>query len=261
MYGQHHHVRLDLHSDFDRLTDDHGHAVGVGDGGRGGGSSGMSARRALRNRRAVDLTGGNQHGAIVAAAVAAAGRRGTGRALSPLFVESNPLSDYTLPFVSLFGGRQVARLLRMAFGDKESGRDPALFLRHGDLTTSSAESIRWAAVAGCAPRCRCRADGIKRLPASPCRWGVIDNFPVREMARLGRGGDDRHRHPNRGALARAPAFSVEETWWPGSSSALIWKRQETLPSRHRAILLPRPCGKRRPHTRGPRRPDLLIVPP
>jgi len=35
------------------------------------------------------------------------------------FVESNPLSDYTLPFVSLFGGVQVARLLRMAFGDKD----------------------------------------------------------------------------------------------------------------------------------------------
>ena len=35
------------------------------------------------------------------------------------FVTANPLSDYTLPLISLYAGRRVTRLLRLSFGEKE----------------------------------------------------------------------------------------------------------------------------------------------
>jgi NTE family protein len=109
MYGQHHHVRLDLPSDFDRLARlITGHAVGVVMAGGGARAfTHIGVIKALRTAGVpVDQVGGTSMGAIVAAAVAA---RWTDQELSErfrrAFVTANPLRDYTLPFVSLFGGR------------------------------------------------------------------------------------------------------------------------------------------------------------
>jgi NTE family protein len=88
----------------------------------GGGARGfahLGVVRALREHGIpIDLVGGTSMGGILAAGVAAdwsnqelidCFRRG--------FVDTNPLSDFTLPLVSLVSGRKVGRLLRREFGD------------------------------------------------------------------------------------------------------------------------------------------------
>jgi NTE family protein len=89
----------------------------------GGGARGfahLGAIKALREHGIViDAVGGTSIGAIMGAAVAAdwsfeemvdVFRRS--------FVITNPLSDYTIPFVSMVSGRKVSRLLREAFGER-----------------------------------------------------------------------------------------------------------------------------------------------
>jgi NTE family protein len=90
----------------------------------GGGARGFAhvgAVKALREAGIViDSVGGTSIGGIIGAGVAAdwsieemteAHRRS--------FVATNPLSDRTIPFVSLVSGRKVSRLLRAAFGERE----------------------------------------------------------------------------------------------------------------------------------------------
>ena len=104
LYGQHHHVRLDMPSDFDRLARlITGHAVGIVMAG--GGARAFTHIGVVKALRAsgvpIDLVGGTSMGAIVAAAVAA---RWTDEELAErfrrAFVNTNPLSDYTLPLRS-----------------------------------------------------------------------------------------------------------------------------------------------------------------
>jgi NTE family protein len=87
----------------------------------GGGARGLAhigVIRALREAGVpIDAIGGTSIGAIMAAGVAmgwddAELRRRIRRS----FVDSNPLSDFTLPVVSLVAGRKVGRLLRQEFG-------------------------------------------------------------------------------------------------------------------------------------------------
>src|SRR6478736_2848384 len=110
LYGQHHHVRLDLPADFDRfarlIT---GHAVGIVMAG--GGARAFTHIGVVKALRAsgvpVDQVGGTSMGAIVAAAI---GARWSNEELAErfrrAFVTTNRLSDYTFPFVSLFGGHR-----------------------------------------------------------------------------------------------------------------------------------------------------------
>ncbi len=60
--------------------------------------------------------------------------------------------------------------------------------------------------------------------------GVIDNFPVREMRRLGRGATIGVDIDTGGALSAGAGVSVDEGWsaWQ-FFRRLIWKRKETLP--------------------------------
>jgi NTE family protein len=75
--------------------------------------------RALREAAIpIDLIGGCSMGAIVGAAVAQEWDNAEIKErLRSAFVESNPISDYTLPFLSLVKGKKVARRLRQHFGD------------------------------------------------------------------------------------------------------------------------------------------------
>ena len=68
----------------------------------------------------VDVVGGASIGAIIGAGYAA------GWSISEMtqvyrasFIAENPLSDWTLPFVSLVGGRAVSRLLKEAYGRRD----------------------------------------------------------------------------------------------------------------------------------------------
>ena len=236
LYGQHHHVRLDLHADIDRLARLlTGHAVGLVMAG--GGARAFSHIGVVKAMRAsgvpIDLIGGTSMGAIVAAGVAA---RWTDEELvirfRRSFVDTNPLSDYTIPAISLFAGRRVARLLRTAF-DEQDIEDLALpfFCVTANLTTSSADVHtvgrlwRWlrasVSIPGVLPP-------LNQAGEVHVDGGVIDNFPVRAMRRMGRGMTIGVDIDTGGALAAgADAMEPWSAW--EFFRRLLWKRDETLP--------------------------------
>ena len=74
--------------------------------------------RALREAHVpIDLIGGCSMGSIVGAAVALEwDDTEIKERLRNAFVNTNPVNDYTLPFLSLIKGRKVARLLEQNFG-------------------------------------------------------------------------------------------------------------------------------------------------
>mgnify|MGYP003694616071 CR=1 FL=1 len=151
----------------------------------------------------IDLVGGTSMGAIVARRRRLALDRTTScvERFRRAFVNTNPLSDYTLPLISLFAGRRVTRLLRMAFGEKDI-EDLILpfYCVTANLTTSNADVHtvgklwRWlrasVAIPGVIPP-------FNEAGEVHVDGGVIDNFPVRTMRRLGRGVTDRRRHRHR----------------------------------------------------------------
>ncbi|MFO0041031.1 MAG: patatin-like phospholipase family protein [Pseudomonadota bacterium] len=162
-----------------------GRAVGlVLSGGGARGFAHIGVVRALREAGIViDAVGGTSIGAIIGAGVAAdwsvaemtdVYRRS--------FVSTNPLSDRTIPFVSLVSGRKVSRLLREAYGEREIEDLPLpFFCVAADLTRGEAAVMRhgvlwrWlrasVAIPGVLPPVfhggRVYVDG-----------GVIDNLPV-----------------------------------------------------------------------------------
>lgn len=270
MYGQHHHVRLDIGSDFDRLARlITGHAVGVVMAGGGARSfSHIGVVKALRASGVpIDLTGGTSMGAIVAAAVAA---RWTDQELRERFrasfVERNPLSDYTLPFVSFYGGRNVVGLLRSAFGEKDI-EDLILpfYCVTANLTTSTADVHmvgrlwRWLRASVSLPGVLPPVNDAGQVHVD---GGVIDNFPVRPMRRQGRGVTIGVDIDTGGALSAGAG--VEESWsaWE-FFRRLVWKRQETLPipSIVRILLRAALVSSAARATEDRHAADLLIVPP
>ncbi len=116
---RHHHVRGP--EDFGRvvrlLT---GRAVGlVLSGGGARGFAHLGVVRALREHGVpIDLVGGTSMGGILAAGVAKDWDDAElVERFKRCFVDTNPLSDFTLPLVSLVSGRKVGMLLRRELGD------------------------------------------------------------------------------------------------------------------------------------------------
>src|SRR5262249_1473991 len=157
----------------------------------------------------IDQVGGTSMGAIVAAGVAS---RWTDEELMArfrvAFVDNNPLSDYTLPLISLFAGRRVTRLLRLAFGENDiqdlslpfycvTANPPA---SNADIHTVG-RLWRWlrasVAIPGVIPP-------FNEAGEVHVDGGVIDNFPVRAMRRLGRGITIGVDIDTGGALAAGP---------------------------------------------------------
>ncbi|HEX9524121.1 MAG TPA: patatin-like phospholipase family protein, partial [Reyranella sp.] len=270
LYGQHHHVRLDIHSDIDRLARLlTGHAVGVVMAG--GGARAFTHIGVVKALRAsgvpVDLVGGTSMGAIVAAGV---GSRWADDELAErfrrAFVNTNPLSDYTLPLISLFAGRRVTRLLRLAFGEKEI-EDLILpfYCVTANLTTSNADVHtvgklwRWlrasVAIPGVIPP-------FNEAGEVHVDGGVIDNFPVRTMRRLGRGITIGVDIDTGGALAAGAGVMEPWSTWQ-FFRRLIWKRNETLPipSIVRILLRSALVASTARAQEDRQAADLLIVPP
>jgi NTE family protein len=115
----HHHLRGP--ADYDRLARTlTGRAVGlVLSGGGARGFAHLGVVRALREHGVpVDMVGGSSMGAILAAGVASDWSDEELRLrFKRSFVDTNPLSDFTLPLVSLVSGRKVGMLLRQELGD------------------------------------------------------------------------------------------------------------------------------------------------
>ncbi|MGH8204375.1 MAG: patatin-like phospholipase family protein [Steroidobacteraceae bacterium] len=134
----HHHLRGP--ADFERvvrlLT---GRAVGlVLSGGGARGFAHLGVVRALREHGVpIDLVGGTSMGGILAAGVASEwGHEELVERFKRCFVDTNPLSDYTLPIVSLVSGRKVSMLLRRELGDIEIEDLPLpFFCVSSNLTT------------------------------------------------------------------------------------------------------------------------------
>ncbi len=117
--GQHHHI-VDT-QDIARLARLVSHR-GVGLVLSGGGARGfahLGVIRALRAARIpLDAVGGASIGAIIAAGVAAGWDDEEMRMrYRRCFVDTNPVDDYTFPFIALVKGRKVSRLLQHEFAD------------------------------------------------------------------------------------------------------------------------------------------------
>ena len=270
VYGQHHHVRLDLPSDFDRLARlITGHAVGIVMAG--GGARAFTHIGVIKALRAsgvpIDLAGGTSMGAIVAAGVAA---RWSDEELAirfrRAFVHRNPLRDYTLPLVSLYGGREVTKLLQTAFGDRHI-EDLILpyYCVTANLTTSNADVHstgllwRWLRASVSLPGVLPPINDAGQIHVD---GGVIDNLPVREMRRMGRGLTIGVDIDTAGALSAGA--DVGDSWsaWE-FFRRLVWKRDETLPLPSIVRILLRSAlvsSTARAHEDRAAA-DLLIVPP
>jgi NTE family protein len=270
LYGQHHHVRLDLQSDFDRLARlITGHAVGVVMAG--GGARAFTHVGVVKALRAsgvpIDQVGGTSMGAIVAAGVAS---RWDDDELHErfrrAFVQANPLSDYTMPLISLFRGRQVTRLLRTAFEEKDiEDLIMPFFCVTANLTTSTADihSVgrlwRWLRASVAIPGVLPPFNDAGQVHVD---GGVIDNFPVRAMQRLGRGIIVGVDIDTGGPLSAGE--KVEDAWsaWE-FFRRLVWRRRETLPipSIVRILLRSALISSTALAHRERAACDLLIVPP
>ena len=270
IYGQHHHIRLDVHSDIDRLARLlTAHAVGIVMAG--GGARGFAHIGVVKALRAsgvpIDLVGGSSMGSIIAAGVAA---RWTDEELAERFrhsfVLSNPLSDYTLPLVSFFSGHKVNALLKLAFGDMDI-EDLALpfFCMTSNLTTATADMHmrgklwRWLRASVSIPGVLSPFNESGQVHVD---GGVMDNFPVRSMRKLERGITIGIDIDTAGALAAGA--DVVEPWsaWE-FFSRILWRRKETLPIPSIVRILLRSAlvssAARAQEDRGLA--DLLITPP
>jgi NTE family protein len=110
----------------------------------GGGARGfahLGVIRALREARVpIDFVGGSSIGSIIAAGVAVGWSDDEMRMrYRRSFVDTNPVNDYTFPFIALTRGRKVSRLLQREYGDVliEDLRSP-YFCVSANLTTGRA---------------------------------------------------------------------------------------------------------------------------
>lgn len=191
--GMHHHLRdgADIERLARRLARRSVGVVFSGGGARG--FAHIGAIRALREAGlAIDAVGGTSIGALMAAAVALEWEDETlHQTFHRAFVSSNPLSDYTLPLVSLVAGRKASKLLRREFGEGDIEDLPLPFycvsadLAHGSPVRHATGPL-WQAL-----RASIAIPGV--LPPV-CLGGqvlvdggVIDNLPVTSMRALNPG--------------------------------------------------------------------------
>lgn len=121
--NRHFHIRETEPGDWRRLGRIvGGRAVGVVlSGGGARAYAHIGALEAIRDAGIdIDFIGGVSMGGIIAAGFAAGwSPNQLGKNMHAAFVETNPLSDLTLPLISLFRGRKVERLLKTYFGELE----------------------------------------------------------------------------------------------------------------------------------------------
>lgn len=232
----HYHVRLGVNRDYDRLarlmTDRSVGAVFAGGGARGFAQIGV-VRALYENGIPIDRIGGTSMGALIGAAFAGGlDWKHVRDMFQKAFVATNPLTDYTLPFVSLFAGRKVTRLLREAYGEFEiEDLQRPYFCVAADLTAGKPEVMRrgklWAAL-----RASISLPGI--LPPVihdghiVVDGGVIDNLPIEIMRGQAEGLVMGVDIETAGAISAGEGVEQPFSAWE-FLRRLIWRRGETLP--------------------------------
>ncbi len=193
--GTDQHVHVRDHVDVERLARRIARrSVGVVfSGGGARGFAHIGAIRALREAGlTIDAVGGTSIGALMAAGVALEWEDETfHQTFHRAFVTSNPLSDYTLPLVSLVAGRKASKLLQREFGLGDIEDLPLPFycvsadLAHGCAVVHDHGQL-WRAL-----RSTIAIPGVLPPVCSGGRvlvdGGVIDNLPVSSMRRLNAG--------------------------------------------------------------------------
>lgn len=121
--NRHFHVRRNNRKDWSRIARViAGRGVGLvlsGGGARAYAHVGV-LKALMQSDHPIDFVGGTSMGGIISAGVAAEWTyEELEQRIRKAFVDSNPLSDYTLPFVGLVRGRKVERLLEESFGSLE----------------------------------------------------------------------------------------------------------------------------------------------
>lgn len=221
-YGLHHYVRDGEVQDIKRLARLlTGRAVGLVLAG--GGARGFAHIGEVKGLREAgvpfDLIGGASMGAVIAAGVAMGwDHQEVSRRIRRAFVETNPLSDFTLPLLAVFRGKKVTQLLRDNFGDMQiEDMHPTFFCVSSNLTSGTAQihtnGPLWKAL-----RASVAIPGLlppiihdKHLLVD---GGLMNNFPVDIMARYQRGpiigvdvaGDE-------APIAEAENYG-DQSWWP-----------------------------------------------
>jgi NTE family protein len=194
-FRRHHHVVRYDPAGYDRiarLVTGRAHGLVLGGGGARGFAH-LGALRAFQEARIpIDIVGGTSMGAIVGAQYA------MGYSLDRMidlnrrsFVHTNPISDYTIPLVSLIAGDRMSRTLKKMFGDAriEDQRLPyfcvATNLSRATIAVHQQGSLAFAvgtsiAVPGLAPPLIHNGDFL-------VDGGLLENVPVGVMRRVSQG--------------------------------------------------------------------------
>jgi len=264
LFETHHHIRRGSPDDLRRLARAvSGRAVGLvlaGGGARGFAHIGVI--KALKVAGVpFDRLGGVSIGAVIAAGLAC--EWDTNELVARMraaFVETNPLSDYTVPLIALVRGQKVTSLLREHFGDvriEELARP--FFCVSSDLTTGRIhvhrEGVLWRAL-----RASVALPGI--LPPVTHHshllvdGGVMNNLPVDVMAQQGPGpivasdvtGELDLRVSDR-------RYGERPLWW------LLWQRMRRTPSIVSILMRSGTVGSEAQRRLVRDRADLLFEPP
>ncbi len=207
----------------------------------------------------IDFAGGASMGAVIAACVALNWSDSEiDTRIRKAFVESNPLSDYTLPVVGLVKGLRVNARLKEHFGDVEIGDMPMPFFATSTSLMSGSQRIHRTGLLRDVLRATISLPGI--LP--PVVDGndllvdgaVLNNFPVDVMRDLHRGfvvGSDVTRQPE--------GLRLEEFTNPGGFFSWVSKHGFSSAPPIAGILM-RVATIRANHQFGRDITDVLILP-
>ena len=193
--NRHFHLRRNEPGDWRRLARViAGCAVGlVLSGGGARAYAHLGVMRALNEAEIpIDLIGGASMGGILAACIAMDWPIAESiERIRRAFVDSNPLSDYSLPLFGLVRGKKVERLLKEHFGDiLISDLWRLFFCVSSNLTSAEVEVHRRGLVAEVL-RSTISLPGILPPVSTPTGvlvdGGVMDNLPVDVMRSLNNG--------------------------------------------------------------------------
>jgi predicted acylesterase/phospholipase RssA len=192
---RHHHIRMNVPGDFDRLARFvNGTPVGLVLGGGGArGFAHIGVIRALEEAGIpIDRVGGTSMGAVMAGLYARGiDWKGMVRRNRWGWVKYKPHKLYTLPIISLLSSRKAERMLDMMFGDDQIEdlwlpffcvstnltRAEVVVHRHGDMERLVGASMR---LPGVVPPMVENGDLL-------VDGGVLNNLPIDVMRRQGRG--------------------------------------------------------------------------